>query len=121
MAVPKSTIPSENEARLFSPANQAATPPSLGIVLAISAKALPAVVAALTDSTFMPVTLSEKDLIATPNAIIPSENEARLFSPANQATIPPSLGIVLAISASALPAVAEAVTTAGSIPATLVA
>ena len=66
-AVPKATISVANLAKLFSPANQAITPPSFGTVSVISANALPAKAAAFTDSTLVPAIASEKPLIACPN------------------------------------------------------
>ena len=87
---------------LFSPANQAATPPSFGITFAISAKALPAFAAATTASGSIPATLSENVFSDEPKDAISFPKLAILFSPANQAVTPPSFGIIFAISAKAL-------------------
>ena len=52
---------------LFSPVNQATTPPSFGIVSAISARALAALAAADTFSAFIPCADDEKSANAFPN------------------------------------------------------
>ena len=103
----------------MSPVNQATIPPSLGIVLAISARAFPAVAAAVILSGFIPETLSENALRLAPKSASCGPNLDKLFSPANSAAIPPSLGIILAISAKALAAVAAATIFSGFIPETL--
>ena len=91
-------------------------PPSLGIVSAISARAFAAVAEAVTTAGSIPATLSEYFFKETPKVTNSSPKLAMLFSPVNQATMPPSLGTTLAISARALAAVAEAVTAEESIP-----
>ena len=116
---PKLEISVPNFATLLFPANQLITPPSLGTVSAISAKLLPASAAALTASTFIPVTLFENFFIFVPNDAISVPNFATLLSPANQLITPPSLGTVSDISAKAFAASADALTASTSIPATL--
>ena len=103
---------------LLSPANQAATPPSLGIVLAISVNDFAAFAAATTLSGFIPATETEKPNSPAPRRGNCLPNVAILLSPANQAATPPSLGIVLAIAVIALAASAAATTLSGFIPAT---
>ena len=103
---------------LFSPANQLATPPSLGIVAVISASALAALAAAIMFSGTIPDTESEKPLRPLPNTGSCGANLAMLLSPANQLATPPSLGIIEAISASDLAASAEALIASVSTPAT---
>ena len=99
---------------LFSPANQAATPPSLGIAADISAIVLAAFAATVTSSGLMPLTSVAKSLRPVPKAFNWPPNAEMLFSPANHAATPPSLGMIAAISAMALAAFADASTTAGS-------
>ena len=69
-------------------------------------------------SAFSPETASEKFFIALPNGTSCSPKSSISFSPAKKPTTPPLFGTVLAISASALPAVAASVITLASIPAT---
>ena len=107
-----------NLATLLSPVNQATIPPSLGIILDISANDLAALAAAVIFSEFISVTASEKPLRPNPNCGISAANLATLFSPVNQATIPPSLGIILVISANGLAALAAAVIFCSFIPVT---
>ena len=103
---------------LLSPANQAATPPSLGIVLAISVNDFAAFAAATTLSGFIPATETEKPNSPAPRRGNCLPNVAILLSPANQAATPPSLGIVLAIAVIALAASVAACIEATSMPAT---
>ena len=84
----------------------------------MSARDDAAVAAAVTEAVSIPDTLSANPFRPTPNSTRSVPNLAILFSPANQAATPPSLGIVLAMSANILPAVAAAVTEATSIPVT---
>ena len=107
-----------NVAILLSPANQAATPPSLGIVSAIAVIDLAASAAATTLSGFIPATEAEKPNNPAPRRGNCSPNVAILLSPANQAITPPSLGIVSAIAVMALAASVAACIEATSIPAT---
>ena len=107
-----------NVAILLSPANQAATPPSLGIVSAIAVIALAASAAATTLSGFIPATETEKPNNPAPRRGNCSPNAAMLLSPANQAITPPSLGIVSAIAVIALAASVAACIEATSMPAT---
>ena len=107
-----------NVAILLSPANQAATPPSLGIVSAIAVIDLAASAAATTLSGFIPATETEKPNSPAPRRGNCSPNVAILLSPANQAITPPSLGIVSAIAVMALAASVAACIEATSMPAT---
>ena len=88
----------------------------MGIILAISAKALPAVAATVILSVFIPETLSENALRLEPKSTSCGPKLDRIFSPANNAAIPPSFGIILAISAKALAAEAAPFTASASIP-----
>ena len=103
---------------LLSPANQAATPPSLGIVLAISVNDFAAFAAAMTLSGLIPSTAIEKPNNPAPRRGNCVPNAAMLLSPANQAATPPSLGIVSAIAVIALAASVAACIEATSMPAT---
>ena len=120
MALPKLFMFLLKSSKSTSPANHPTTPPLLGNVDAICAIALPAFAAAVTaPSSIFPDTSFENLAIALPNGTIFFAKSSRSFSPVNQLTTPPLLGNVLAISAIALPALAEAVTVSGSIfPAT---
>ena len=107
-----------NLARLLSPVNQATIPPSLGMVLVISVNDLAALDADVIFSEFIPATESEKPLRPLPSIGKSFPNLAILFSPANQPTTPPSLGIFLVISVNDLAALDAAVTFSVFIPAT---
>ena len=89
------------------------------MVLAISAKALAALAAAVIFSGTIPETESEKPFNPSPNLGRSEPNLAMLLSPVNQATIPPSLGMVDANSERAFAATAEALTALGSMPDTV--
>ena len=117
IALPKGTSCSPNALISFSPAKKPTTPPLFGIVVAISARALPAVAASVTTAASKPATSSAKLFIAWPNGMSCSPKAFMSFSPVNQPTTPPELGSVAAISASVLPAVAAFATTSPSIPA----
>ena len=116
---PSETISFPNLEILFSPANQPATPPSLGIAEVMSQSALPASEAAMMFSGEISAVTSENEASPRPSETISFPNLEILFSPANQLATPPSLGIHAVISASALAASAAFLTFSPSIPATL--
>ena len=88
------------------------------MVLVISVNDLAALDADVIFSEFIPATESEKPLRPLPSAGKSFPNLAILFSPANQPTTPPSLGIFLVISVNDLAALDAAVTFSVFIPAT---
>ena len=116
--IPKEINSEPKLAMLLSPANQPTTPSSLGMILAISARALAALAAFITFFESMPAVFSANPSRPIPNDINWLLKLAMLLSPANQLTTPPSLGIILAISARALAALAEFTIEALSIPET---
>ena len=103
---------------LDSPVNQLTTPPSLGICDVISAKDLAELAAATVASGSIPIVASENPFRPIPNIIISPANLERLFSPVNQLTTPPSVGITEVISAKVLAALDAAITLSGTIPVT---
>ena len=97
-------------------------PPDFGIELARSAICSPALAADFTAASFIGspvVRIAENDFIADPKATNLSPKLAISFSPAIVPHQPPSLGIVFAISAIILPALAAAVTALSSMPLTV--
>ena len=114
---PRETNSEPKLAMLLSPVNQALTPPSLGTVLAISARALAALVAAIIFSAEIPSVTIAKSFKPIPKEINSEPKLAMLLSPANQPTTPSSLGMILAISARALAALAAFITFFESMPA----
>ena len=106
IASPNGTSCFPNSPISFSPAKNPTTPPEFGMVVAISAMALPAIAASVTAFASSPVIASPNCLIASPNGTSCFPKAVMSFSPAKKDTNPPVFGIVAAISANALPAVA---------------
>ena len=85
---PRSTISVPNLEILFSPANQLATPPSLGMEEVISASALAASAAFFTFSPSIPATLSENSTRHGPKAAMSFPKSAIDISPPRNEAIP---------------------------------
>ena len=117
IASPKGISCSPNASMSFSPAKKPTTPPEFGIVVAISAIALPAMEALVTASASNPCIADANPIIASPNGISCAPKALISFSPVKNPITPPEFGRVDAISASVLPAVAAFATNSPSIPA----
>ena len=85
---PRSTISAPNFEMLFSPANQPATPPSLGMQEVISASALAASAAFLTFSPSSPATLFENSTRHGPKAAISFPKSAIDILPPRKEAMP---------------------------------
>ena len=86
------------------------------MISAISASFLAASAAAITTSGFIPVAATENPRSPAPSTGSCEAKLAMLFSPANHAATPPSLGIVSAISAKDFAALAAVIMISGFIP-----
>ena len=116
IASPNGTSFSPKVSTSLFPVKNATTPPVLGTVSASSTKALPAVAELTIASASSPRTASPNAFIASPNGTSCFPNSPISFSPAKNPTTPPEFGMVVAISAMALPAIAASVTAFASSP-----
>ena len=114
IALPKGTIFSAKSSISFSPTIAPSQPPLLGILAANSARALPAVADSVTAAASSPSIAVAYSFIAEPKATILSLKAPMSFSPTILERKPPSFGMVAAISAKALPALAALSTVAPS-------
>ena len=113
---PNGTNCSPNVEISFSPAKKPATPPVFGRLFASSAIAIAAFAELITTLASKPTTLSAYFLNRGPNSASSSAKVEISFSPAKNPATPPVLGILLANSAIAVAAFADASTTPPSIP-----